>query len=348
MTFTKDSAWEPTAISREIAWMSVNGRAAPAANEEDSGESGGYQSKGSRKPNQTDKEGNMKTSLRTIFMSFLIVMVMGLGTNARAQYGAEEKPAEQAQAAKPAGKVIPEDLTADFNLSFYSQYIWRGYELSRDSVVFFPTLTVGYKGFAVNLWADLDTNFGVGTEDRHFKLQETDVTVTYSNSIKPLKLNYTLGWILYDYQPTAGNPDGTIRDTKNQEVFLTLGLDTILKPTFTVYDQIETGQSQYFLLSISHSLAVYKDWSLDLAGWVSYLNNHSQAAVKPISNFHDGNVAAGLKIPLNNYVSIKPNLQLSFPLSKDASQEIMQNSWGLFHHRQDTFVYGGIILDVAI
>ncbi len=293
----------------------------------------------------------MKTSLRMIFFSLLIVMVMGLGTNARAQYGGEEKPAEQPEAAKPAGKTIPEDLIADFNLSFYSQYIWRGYELSRDSVVFFPTLTVGYKGFAVNLWADLDTNFGVGNEDRHFKLQETDVTVTYSNSYKgclPWALNYTLGWILYDYQPTAGNPDGTIKDTKNQEIFLTLGLDTFLKPTLSFYDQIETGQSQYIQLSISHSIAVCNDWSLDMAGWVSYLNNHSQAAVKPISNFHDGNVSAGLKIPINNYLSIKPNIQLSFPLSKDASQEIMQNSWSLFHHRQDTFVYGGIILDVAI
>ncbi len=298
----------------------------------------------------------MKTSLRKTFLSFAIVLAMSLGTYAHAQYGAEEKPAEQAQAAKPAGKVIPEDLTADLNVSLYSQYIWRGYELSRDSFVVFPTLTVGYKGFAVNLWADLDTRYA-GSPDKEFKLQETDVTVSYSNSYKPWKLNYTVGWILYDYQPSqvVTVPDGAqpgdtifVKDTKNQEVFVTLGLDTILRPTFSFYDQIETGQAQYFQLAISHSLAVYKDWSLDLAGWVSYLNNHSQAAVKPISNFHDGNVSAGLKIPVNNYLSIKPNVQVSVPLSKDASQEIMQNSWGLFHHRQDTFFYGGIIIDLAI
>ena len=101
----------------------------------------------------------MKVSLRTLSLSLLIVMGMGLGTYSHAQYGAAEKPAEQAEAAKPAGKTIPEDLTADLNVSLYSQYIWRGYELSRDSVVIFPTMTVGYKGFAVNLWADLDTRF---------------------------------------------------------------------------------------------------------------------------------------------------------------------------------------------
>jgi hypothetical protein len=240
--------------------------------------------------------------------------------------------------------VIPEDLTADLNISMYSQYIWRGLELSRDSVVFFPTLTVGYKGFAVNLWADLDTNFGTGNEERHFKLQETDVTVTYSNSYKPWKLNYTLGWILYDYQPVAAT-DSRIVDTKNQEVFLTLGLDMILKPTLSIYNEIETGHAMYFSLGLSHSLAVYKDWSLDMAGWVSYLENHSTAH---FSNFHDGNISAGLKIPLNNNVSIKPNIQYSFPLSGDASRRIRDNSDALFHHRQDNFVYGGIILDVAI
>jgi hypothetical protein len=290
----------------------------------------------------------MKASLRTISSSFLIVMAMGLGTYSHAQYGAAEKPAEQAEAAKPAGKVIPEDLTADFNLSLYSQYIWRGYELSRDSVVFFPTLTVGYKGFAVNLWADLDTNFGTGNQERTFKLQETDVTVSYSNSYKgclPWNLNYTVGWILYDYQPTNGEPDQTIKDTKNQEVFLTLGLDTILKPTFSVYNQIESGQAWYLNLGISHSFAVYKDWSLDLGGWVSYLINHSTG---DISAFHDGNISAGLKIPLNNYLSIKPNIQYSFPLSGDAAKEIRDNSDFYFHHRQDNFVYGGIILDLAI
>lgn len=301
----------------------------------------------------------MKTPLRKAFLCFFIVMAMGLGTFARAEYAAPEKPAAQAEPAKPAGKTIPEDLTADLNVSLYSQYIWRGYELSRDSFVVMPTMTVGYKGFAVNFWADLDTRYAASPE-KEFKLQETDVTVTYSNSYKgplPWALNYTLGWILYDYQPSqvvtvpeGAQPGSTIfvKDTKNQEIFVTLGLDTILKPTFSFYDQIETGQAQYFQLAISHSIAVYKDWSLDMAGWVSYLNNHSQAAVKPISNFHDGNVSAGLKIPVNNYLSIKPNVQVSFPLSKDASQEIMQNSWGLFHHRQDTFFYGGIIIDLAI
>ena len=291
----------------------------------------------------------MKASFRTIFLSFLIIIGMGLGTFARAEDVAVNPACLTAEAPKPTGKLIPEDLTADLNVSLYSQYIWRGLELSRDSFVIFPTMTIAYKGFAVNLWADLDTNFGTGIEDRHFKLQETDVTVSYSNSYEPWKLNYTLGWILYDYQPTAGNADRTITDTKNQELFLTLGLNTLLKPTFSVYNEIELGQAWYFNLGLSHSFAVYKDWSLDVGGWVSYLYDHSvPAGTKGFSNFHDGNVSAGLKIPINTYLSVKPNLQYSFALSGDAAQRIRDNSEALFHHRQDNFVYGGIILDLAI
>jgi len=256
----------------------------------------------------------------------------------------QENLAVQAEAAKPAGKLIPEDLTADFNVSLYSQYIWRGLELSRDSLVIFPTMTVAYKGFAVNIWVDLDTNFA-GTAKKEFKLQETDITVSYSNSYEPWKLNYSVGWILYDYQPTAGEPDGTIRDTKNQEIFLSLGVDTLLKPTFTVYNEIEIGQAWYFSLGLSHSFAIYKDWSLDVGGWVSYLHDKSN---DDFSNFHDGNISAGLKIPINNYLSIKPNIQYSFALSGDAAQRIRNNSEALFHHRQDNFVYGGLIIDLAI
>jgi len=287
----------------------------------------------------------MKASLRALFLSFLLVVGMGLGTYVQAQDVAVDPACQPAVVSKPAVKMIPEDLTADLNLSFYSQYIWRGLELSRDSLVIFPSMTIGYKGFAVNLWADLDTNFGTGNEERKFKLQETDVTVSYSNSYEPCKLNYTVGWILYDFQPTSGNADQTISDTKNQELFLTLGLDTLLSPTFSVYNEIEIGQAWYFYLGLSHSFTVYRDWSLDVGGWVSYLIDKSD---DDFSNFHDGNVSAGLKIPLNDYLSIKPNLQYSFALSGDAAQRIRNNSEGLFHHRQDNFVYGGIILDLAI
>ena len=283
----------------------------------------------------------MKALLKAMVMGLLLATSMGAGNYARAE------DATQPETVKPGMKQIPEDLVADLNVSAYSMYNWRGFALSRDSFVIMPTLTVGYKGFAVNVWTDLDTRYK-GTASKDFKLQETDVTVSYSNSFAPLKLNYSLGWILYDYQPTGGNPDGTITDTKNQEIFLTLGLDTILKPTLSVYQEIEMGKAWYIQLGVSHSIPVYKDWSLDLAGSISYMNNKS---TKSFSDLHDGNISAGLKIPLNKYFSVKPNIQYSFPLSSAACRDIKANSLnnnGFTGNADSNFVYGGIIFDLAI
>ncbi|ABK98830.1 TorF family putative porin [Pelobacter propionicus] len=275
----------------------------------------------------------MKASLRTLALSLMFAVGMGVGTYAHAQDAVAEP-------APPAGyKLIPEDLTADLNVSLYTQYVWRGYALSKDSLVIFPTLTVGYKGFAFNVWTDLDTDYdglGPAGDSHNCRLWETDYVLTYSNSYEPWKLNYTLGWIYYDTDGTDG-----LTPTKSQELFVTLGLDTLLKPTFSVFQEIETGHAWYFQLGLSHSLAVYKDWSLDLAGTVSYLNNKS---TNDFSDFHDGNISAGLKIPLNKYLSITPKIQYSFPLSSAASKDIEAGSLTRAHN----FVYGGIIFDLAI
>lgn len=96
------------------------------------------------------------------------------------------------------GNLFAEDEkpTCDASLTAYSQYIWRGYEFSKDSVVFFPSMTVSYKGFAFNMWGDLDTNFVGATVDNDTEMFETDYVLTYKNSVSIL--NYTLGWIYYD------------------------------------------------------------------------------------------------------------------------------------------------------
>ena len=274
----------------------------------------------------------MKASIRTISLGLL--MVLGLATYAIADEITESKhPAPAAEVPKAGTKTIPDDLNADLNLSLYSKYIWRGYELSKDSFVMFPTLTVGSKGFAVNLWGDLDTHFDVEDGMYKFRLQETDVTLTYSNSIS--KLNYSVGWILYNYHPA-----------QNQEVFLTMQLDTFLKPIFCVYNEIEIGQAWYLMAGVSHSIALPKDMALEMAATASYMSNHGNAiAVNNISAFHDGNVSVDLKIPVNSYLSISPKVQYSFPLSGAARDRIQSQS---FNGNASDWVYGGLVIDLAI
>jgi hypothetical protein len=251
---------------------------------------------------------------------------------------AQEATPQPAGQSSPAMKEVPEGLTANLNVSGYSQYIWRGIELSKDSLVIFPTMTMGYKGFSVNLWADLDTNFGnpLPGESKQFRLQETDVVVSYANSLKPLKTNYTVGWIFYDTDGFRGH-----RPTDNQEFFLTLAPELPLKPTFSVYSEVQVATAWYFTLGLSHSFQVHKDWSLDVGGYGSYFYSKQEA----YSSFNDANLSAGLKIPVNKHMSITPKIQYSFPLNTSASRRLKSLS---FNGDHDQFLYGGLIFDFNI
>ncbi|SEM13597.1 hypothetical protein SAMN04489760_1055 [Syntrophus gentianae] len=280
----------------------------------------------------------MKAFVQGVAVIVLLMLGIILGTYSYAQDAAPEKAVEQT-ILKPGMKAIPEDLTANFNAAFYSKYVWRGLELSKDSLVIFPSVTVGYKGFAVNVWVDFDTDFNNparGKEDET-KIQETDLTLTYSNKISPLKLDYTVGWIYYDTDGFNGDSP-----TTNQEVFVTLALDLLLKPTLSVYREIETGEAWYTSLSVSHGFKIYQDWTWDMGGWVSYYNNKS---TEDFSDLHDGNVWTGLTVPVNSFFSIIPKIQYSFPLSSNARERIKASS---FNGRDSDFFYGGISFDFKI
>jgi hypothetical protein len=280
--------------------------------------------------------------MTTSFKTYVCIAGVFLGTllrpHSHAQVTTTAEPAEQATAEKPAEDGLLEGFTANLNTMFYSKYVWRGLELSKDSLVIFPSLTFGYKGFAVNSWFDVDTDFNNPPPGRSSKakLQEIDWTLTYSNKIDPWKLNYTFGYILYLTKGFFGDTH-----TKNAELFTTLGLDVLLKPTLSVYSEIMTGTSWYSSFALSHGFKVYKDWSLDVGGWVSYLYNREENC----STFHDGNLWAGLKVPLSKQISITPKVQYSFPLSSDAKDRIKANS---FNGRDSQFVYGGIVVDMNV
>jgi hypothetical protein len=270
---------------------------------------------------------------------FLTVFALGisLGPFSYAQEEKKEKTAEDVPPGPKAGqKVIPEDYSATLNTSFYSKYVWRGYELSKDSLVIFPSATIGYKGFAFNMWGDFDTKYSNTPQgdNRKTNLQETDLILTYSNRIKPWKLDWTVGWIYYHTDGFNANSP-----TRNQELFGTLSLDVFLRPTLSVYSEIQTGSAWYVNFSLSHNFKVYRDWSLGVGGWVSYRYSEQE---NNYSAMHDGNLWAGLTIPLTQFWSVTPKIQYSFPLSSAAQENIRAAS---FNGNSDQFVYGGLIFE---
>jgi hypothetical protein len=269
----------------------------------------------------------------------------------------EQKPAvpEQTPAVQQAALTAApaeDKVTGEVDLSVLSAYIWRGYEQTRNSVVVQPSATVSYKGFSVNVWGNLDTKpYSAVNASYGAKYTETDYTVSYSKKFGILQV--TPGYIYYALgAPFAG---GTA-PLDSQEVFLTLGLDTILSPTLTVYKEIDHYHQWYFLLGASHTIEFNKMISLKLAASASYListdettyarfDSNALPTTDKYSNFHDGTVSASLPIAVYKTLSVTPTISYVFPLCNDAKYEMQGlGKQGVTNpaDRSSSYLYGGV------
>ena len=227
--------------------------------------------------------------------------------------------------------------TANLTVGAYSQYIWRGFELSKDSIVVQPSMTVGYKGFSANLWGNLDTDPYSSSTDATNNWNETDLTLAYGWAMGPVA--FSVGYIYYAL-------DG-IDDT--QEFFASAALNTLLKPTLTVYRDTDYYPGWYATLGVSHSFPVQGDITLDLGAQVSYLaaddsSPYKEADGSKYSNFHDGVLSVGLTVPVNKYITVSPKLSYTFALSDDA-KDLMRTSSK--DGNDDDFIYGGVAVSMA-
>jgi hypothetical protein len=247
-----------------------------------------------------------------------------------------------------------------------SKYVWRGYENTKNSVVVQPSLTVGYKGFSANVWGNIDSApYSTTNASYSSTWTETDLTLSYTKTFGIL--NAGLGYIYYGLQaPNAG----AVKPLDAQEIFFTLGLNTLLTPTLTVYKEIDHYHQYYFLLGISHTFELSKTVSLQLSASASYLlsdyadatlyavnasyggypkfNDNYQATNDKFSNFHDGVITASLPISVAKYLTVAPTVSYSFPLSDDAKNEIRAR--GKLANPADndsSYLYGGLTVTLS-
>jgi hypothetical protein len=287
---------------------------------------------------------------------------------------AQEKPAAAAQTdvkptvPAPAPSLAPteeEKPTGELSVSGLTAYIWRGYENTRNSIVIQPSLTVGYKGFSANIWGNLDTQpYSQTNVTNSSTWTETDYTLSYTKTIGIV--NAGVGYIYYGLG--AANA-GAAKPFDSQEVYVTVGLNTLLSPTLTAYKEIDHYHQYYFLLGVSHTVEFNKTVSLKLGASASYLlsdyadatqyninassggypkfNDSYQATNDKFSNFHDGVVTVSLPIHLVKYITVAPTVSYSFPLSGDANNEIKARGKKANPADNDSsFVYGGLTFDI--
>ena len=301
---------------------------------------------------------NYMKKMITAVLLLLIIAVLPVTILAEEQKPAapEQKPAltQAAPAVAPEQKPEEDKVTGEIDLSVLSAYIWRGYEQNRYSVVVQPAVTVSYKGFSANVWGNLDTKPYSPADNKYgAKYTETDFTISYSKKFGILQV--TPGYIYYALgAPYAG---GTA-PLDSQELFLTLGLDTILSPTLTVYKEIDHYHQWYFLLGVSHTFALHEKVGLKLAATASYLlstdettyakyDSNALATTDKYNNFHDGTVSVSLPIAVYKTLSVTPTVSYVFPLCNDARYEMQgRGLQGVTNpiDRNSSYLYGGVTL----
>jgi uncharacterized protein (TIGR02001 family) len=279
--------------------------------------------KNNRKEKERRKAMKRQRSMRSRLLSMVMALAMGL-VWVVPTLAQEETP------------------SADASVSVLSAYIWRGQELSKDSMVIQPSMTMGYKGFSANLWGNLDTDLheNLGVETNNWN--ETDLTLAYGKDFG--SVSSELGYIYYAL-------DGA---DDSQELYLSLGMDTFLAPTLTIYREFAHSPSWYILLGVSHAFELKDNISLELAGSVSYLESDDADAYPEIdkggptgdeySGLHDGTISASLPMTVTKYVTVTPSIGYVFPLSSDAEDEM---EWRSVEGDENDFFYGGITASFA-
>lgn len=230
---------------------------------------------------------------------------------------------------------------ASADLGVFSQYIWRGFELSDDSIVIQPSVTLDYKGFSFNIWGNLDTKLkrdsDDGSENDDVKYNETDLTLSYGRDLGAISLNGGMIYYALDSEQDS------------QEVFVSVTVNTLLSPTFSVYREISHLPAWYASLEISHSQEIYNQITLDLSASAGYYysdDDDFSEIENPDSRYrtlHDGLITAGLTIPIGESASVHPIIAYSFPISGTADDYITAGSIS----DASDFLYGGVTLSVA-
>ncbi len=207
----------------------------------------------------------------------------------------------------------PLSISADVGV--FSQYIWRGYTLSDESIVIQPSVTLGYDdygldGFSLNVWGNFDTDyFDTGTD-----YNETDITLSYEWSYEII--DFGVGYIYYDL-------DGG--DT--QELYFSASFEGYLNPTFTFYRDVQAFKGWYVNIGIGHTYDVMNLIDLDLSASMGYYSLNDDG----YNGLHDANVSASTTFAINDNMSITPSLSYIWAISSDAKDELRDYKGNIDH-----------------
>lgn len=227
--------------------------------------------------------------------------------------------------ASPAGRAAEPDpgaVSGDATVTLASGYVFRGFRYGEDSLVIQPAANLGYRGFTLGFWANVDTdqkdtkNF-VAPAPGERQLNEADLSLAYGRALGPVTVSG--GWYHY---ATAYAPE-------TEEVFLAAAVDVPARPILTVYRDIRAFPGWYASLALSHELELPLSLSVEVSAAAGYLAvddgpvDEEGVEGTAYRALHDGCARVKLTIPLPEGFSIRPWASYTFPLSAKAEDEAL-------------------------
>jgi len=193
---------------------------------------------------------------------------------------------------------------------FFNKYVSRGVTLSEDPV-FQPDVWASYRGVTLNVWGNMDLT---DVNDNEAEFNELDFTLEYSGQWEAL--GYSAGGIYYVF------PNTEDRDTA--ELYASLGYDTVLKPTLTVFYDFIEADGFYVVFGIGHGFDIPLPTDaltarLELAaqaGWGSRNFNEFNAGVHKDA-FTDLVLTASLPVTFGEHLTVSPMVSWSSALDTD-------------------------------
>ena len=191
------------------------------------------------------------------------------------------------------------DLSLDAGVDWYSKYVWRGMLLTNDPVLQ-PSVTLGYKGFSLNVWGSYDVTDVNEDDNDEYALQELDLTLGYETTLKDI-INVGVGYILYTFP-------GTTYD-KTSEVYASVGIDCLLAPSLTVYYDFDEVKGFYANLGIGHTFELTESLGLSVSaalGWgdQNYFEGYFSDWTNPEARLADYNLSASLDYAVTDKLGI--------------------------------------------
>uniref|UniRef100_A0A7V4LDL3 Uncharacterized protein n=1 Tax=Desulfobacca acetoxidans TaxID=60893 RepID=A0A7V4LDL3_9BACT len=285
----------------------------------------------------------MVTAMQPMWRYILAAVMLGIMLLWAAWGRAEEAKPEEKKEEAAAAEDRPQ---FSGSVDFLTQYVFRGIALSKHSLVIQPSMTVSYKGFAVNIWGNWDTDernpYGLTPDRRKSKWNETDFTISYSREVFT---NFTLsgGFIYYALDSNNSPYD-------SMELYGGLAYKfPWFEAGFSAYREIYHFPGWYLWWYVSRSFDLpFAGASLDLlAGWSAVLSDDK--AVFPTYNgkyyrsLNAGQLAATLNFPVGKYVKISPKIQYWYALGGQSTYTLNNLSWDRKHNH----VLGGVNISVA-